>query len=637
DGLFCSGTEVCNDASGCQPGTPPCVAGVCDEDTNGCGPCVSDEDCDDGSECTADRCNPDTAACENSCTDELAPVITCPANLTVQCGQSTAPVATGSATATDLCDTSVTPTFVDQNSLGGCGGTGTIARTWTATDDCNNSSGCVQTITVIDTTMPLITCPDRFVLECSNPSGTPVDDVPIDVTVTDECDQTVTLTDNRPEDFYRPTCGRAPIIVTFTATDDCGNQNTCDVVVEVFGELCCPGMADGDLTLMPVSTDLRQDTDGPIRTKARFDIWNENEARFSGTERCIRCWDQTLLSRYNAPNHFVLPNLHTDKGRARIDGIASSTVCGITSVNDPLLGVLVKEIRFSGIPPKTERSATNLPGIGRQAARIRYDTPSAAKLEELETSGFSVGDAGAVYIDGSDQPDVEPVVDPLGTQASISQKGSVLFFPVFEVNWDTQGNLIQDTFIELTNDSAESIFVQLYFVNGDGPTQPIFAGDPPVLVDRAHPGWNNVDVAFRLTPNQPTYWSVLTGRPHGVQPITILDPGFPPGRPDPDGRLSRSRVLRGFVIAWAMNAQGQAVNWNHLSGSATVIHYRDTSAFDYLPVAFQCRSMAPQGTTCGAISGILDLNGVEYDAAPDKLLMDFYAVGSTALSHPSVP
>ncbi|HXJ57185.1 MAG TPA: HYR domain-containing protein, partial [Verrucomicrobiae bacterium] len=41
-----------------------------------------------------------------------------------------------------------------------------INRTWTATDDCGNSSQCVQAITVRDTTPPTILCPpDRSVLE----------------------------------------------------------------------------------------------------------------------------------------------------------------------------------------------------------------------------------------------------------------------------------------------------------------------------------------------------------------------------------------------------------------------------------------------------------------------------------------
>ncbi|MFK7806912.1 MAG: hypothetical protein AB8F74_03835, partial [Saprospiraceae bacterium] len=108
--------------------------------------------------------------CENEATNTIfsrstiefdgpAPVITCPANATVECGAPTDPAATGMATATAGCGTP-TVTFSDF-SVSGCGNTEVITRTWTATDACGNSgsgsvSTCVQTITVEDTTLPVI-------------------------------------------------------------------------------------------------------------------------------------------------------------------------------------------------------------------------------------------------------------------------------------------------------------------------------------------------------------------------------------------------------------------------------------------------------------------------------------------------
>jgi hypothetical protein len=95
---------------------------------------------------------------------------------------------------------------------------------------------------------------------------------------------------------------------------------------------------DTDLTLMPVTQDLRQETNGPITTKAHFDIINMDEVRFSGTTRCITCWDQTLIRNYSPPNNFLLENIHTDVGTARIDGHGSPGVCE-DSVSAALLGV----------------------------------------------------------------------------------------------------------------------------------------------------------------------------------------------------------------------------------------------------------------------------------------------------------
>src|SRR5437667_10380866 len=51
-----------------------------------------------------------------------------------------------------------------------------IDRTWFATDDCGNTSTCVQRITVRDTTPPAIAVPPDVVLEC------PVSDTSANVT-----------------------------------------------------------------------------------------------------------------------------------------------------------------------------------------------------------------------------------------------------------------------------------------------------------------------------------------------------------------------------------------------------------------------------------------------------------------------
>ena len=196
--------------------------------------------------------------------------------------------------------------------------------------------------------------------------------------------------------------------------------------------------------------------------------------------------------------------------------------------------------------------------------------------------------------------------------------------------------MIQDTFIDLSNDYPADVRVQMYFVNGDLPSDAVFAGDPPLLVEREHPGWNNVDVEFDLTNNQPTYWSAMSGQPAGVSPFTILDDGDPPGRPDMDPGNPGGRVLRGFVVAWAVNKAGEEISWNHLSGDATVVHYGDRTAWEYNAWAFQCVTGAAVGDACGSTAGELNLNGFEYDACPSKLLLDFYATGSEALSHPAV-
>lgn len=77
--------------------------------------------------------------------DKKSPAIICPANITVTCDTTVAK--TGMATATDNCDLSVAISRKDIHILGDCDWFCITERHWTATDDCRNTSKCVQTIT----------------------------------------------------------------------------------------------------------------------------------------------------------------------------------------------------------------------------------------------------------------------------------------------------------------------------------------------------------------------------------------------------------------------------------------------------------------------------------------------------------
>lgn len=102
--------------------------------------------------------------------DDVDPVFTfCPANITIECDESTLPANTGTATGSDNCDSTPSVTYDDTPAAGGCPQEGTITRTWTVTDDCGNSdSSCVQVITIEDTTDPEIDCPPDATIECDD-------------------------------------------------------------------------------------------------------------------------------------------------------------------------------------------------------------------------------------------------------------------------------------------------------------------------------------------------------------------------------------------------------------------------------------------------------------------------------------
>ena len=215
-------------------------------------------------------------------------------------------------------------------------------------------------------------------------------------------------------------------------------------------------------------------------------------------------------------------------------------------------------------------------------------------------------------------------------RVSASKKGSLLYYSKIELRWNAAGTLNQDTFLTIINDYPGDVCVQWYFVNGDAPLAAVFAGSPPVLVERAHRGWNWVDCVTCLTEDESSYMAMSNGLPLGCQPFGILDAGSPAGRPDPDGATGE-RVLRGYAVAFAVDNQGNEISWNHLSGSVDIVNYANRSAWEYNAYAFQAVTAA-LGAQTDATPGKLAMDGVEYDYAFDKLLFDFYAVGSLAFS-----
>jgi len=87
--------------------------------------------------------------------DNTPPAITTPADVTIECNNPTDPGITGMASAIDNCSVNVSISHEDVF-VAGCGNTGVITRTWTATDECGNSATSVQIITIVDTTPPIL-------------------------------------------------------------------------------------------------------------------------------------------------------------------------------------------------------------------------------------------------------------------------------------------------------------------------------------------------------------------------------------------------------------------------------------------------------------------------------------------------
>lgn len=155
--------------------------------------------------------------------DQSAPVFDlCPGAVTVSLGQQNDLNITGQATATDNCAPSgITPVFTDNLSgMGVCGGV--ILRNWTAGDPCENSVTCAQTITVLDATAPVISCPGAVAVDCGQQNNLGITG---QATATDNCPGPMipTYTDNPPT-----FSGCSGVIQrNWTATDPGGNTATC--------------------------------------------------------------------------------------------------------------------------------------------------------------------------------------------------------------------------------------------------------------------------------------------------------------------------------------------------------------------------------------------------------------------------
>jgi hypothetical protein len=180
-----------------------------------------------------------TDLCGNSSTasqiitviDTTPPVLLgIPANVGVQCSAIPPLPGAGVVTATDNCGTATVTGPVVVNTPGLCIGSSTIIRTWTATDQCGNSTTATQTITVIDTTPPVLAnIPSNVSVLCSEIPLPPASGV---VTATDNCSA---ATVSASVDVITPgSCSGSFIITrTWTATDQCGNSATASQIITV--------------------------------------------------------------------------------------------------------------------------------------------------------------------------------------------------------------------------------------------------------------------------------------------------------------------------------------------------------------------------------------------------------------------
>jgi hypothetical protein len=145
-----------------------------------------------------------------------------------------------------------------------------------------------------------------------------------------------------------------------------------------------------DLTLVPCKQDLRQDRT-PTYTKAKFDIWNTDETKFTGAYQCIKCWWEDELDRIGAigstatPGYgghkFTWDTLYSFANRFRVQGVASSySVCPYGASPSPLLGLMlyVQKDRPNPLPFAGYTAA----GAGLDGSGFIYWDPQSEPIPE---------------------------------------------------------------------------------------------------------------------------------------------------------------------------------------------------------------------------------------------------------------
>ena len=182
------------------------------------------EVCDNGSPQACDR-----ATVYLLIKDTTAPtfVEALPEDQTVECD---AVPAADVLTAVDNCGTA-TVAFKEVRKEGSCANSYTLERTWTATDECGNTTVHTQIITVEDTTGPTFVGPmpeAEIFIRCEDfkPAET--------LTATDKCGEaTVRVFDEKVEGECE---SKYDIVRTWIATDSCGNETTYTQIIH----LSCP-------------------------------------------------------------------------------------------------------------------------------------------------------------------------------------------------------------------------------------------------------------------------------------------------------------------------------------------------------------------------------------------------------------
>lgn len=327
-----------------------------------------------------------TTHCEQVITveDQVDPIIVCPSGLSISCEMDASPANTGTATATDNCSI---PTVLSEDEImaGDCPNNFSIIRKWTATDECNRQSFCEQIILVNDNTPPDIICPADLTVNCEEDLSA------INTGMATAMDHCSISTISSNDFILNGNCANEYSLQrTWTASDECGNQASCEQMIHVEDptppEIVCPA----NLTI-PCSGDTSPSSTGMA----------------AGTDNCGAV---TIISN----DEIVAGNCPTDRTITRT--WTATDECGRQSVCEQI--ILISDTEAPTMNCMDAMTITPSANGSYDFSQAEIEMLGAGSTDECSTISFSISQNHFTCSDGALQTITLTGTDECGNAAS---------------------------------------------------------------------------------------------------------------------------------------------------------------------------------------------------------------------------